>query len=62
MGCKFVFYLMNVRMENAKKLLEERIAVKNVASMVGFRDSNTFIRAYKKFYNETPGEYAKKQE
>lgn len=62
MGCKFVFYLMNVRMENAKKLLEERIAVKNVASMVGFRDSNTFIRAYKKFYNETPGEYAKKLE
>lgn len=56
MGSNFASYLTAVRMEKAKELLNAKSAtVKQVAQQVGFADSNSFIRAYKKFFQTTPG-------
>lgn len=56
MGSNFASYLTAVRMEKAKRLLGAKsVTVKQVAQQVGFADSNSFIRAYKKFFQITPG-------
>lgn len=58
MGSNFATCLTALRMEKAKKLLDdEEQTVKEVAERVGFSDSNSFIRAYKKYYQTTPGKH-----
>lgn len=58
MGSNFATCLTALRMEKAKKLLDdEEQTVKEVAAQVGFSDSNSFIRAYKKYYQTTPGKH-----
>lgn len=57
-GMGFMQYLLSVRMEKAKKLLENShppLPVADVASEVGFNDYSYFIQMYKKFYGATPG-------
>lgn len=57
-GTGFTQYLLSVRMEKAKKLLETsplELSVAEVASEVGFNDYSYFIQMYKKFYGATPG-------
>ena len=54
-GTTFSAYLAAFRMEQAKQLLENTgMSVKQIAEKVGFNDSGTFIRAYKKYYKQTP--------
>lgn len=58
-GTSFSAYLASFRMERAKELLENTgMTVKQVAEKVGFNDSGTFIRAYKKYYKQTPRKHS----
>lgn len=45
-----------IRIEEAEKLLAEGLSVVEVAERVGFRESSTFIRAFKKATGITPGQ------
>ena len=55
-GENFTTYLTAFRMEKAKeKLSQKDMSIKQVAAEVGFSDSSSFIRAYKKYYHSTPG-------
>jgi len=58
-GMKFSAYLLNVRMEKARQLLEKApdLPVSEVAAEVGFNDYSYFIQTYKKVYGETPGKF-----
>jgi AraC-like DNA-binding protein len=51
-------FINTTRLEKAKLLLsEKRYSVNEVASMVGFGNNGTFIRAFKKYEGITPGKY-----
>lgn len=59
-GVNFSEYLIRTRMINAKEfLISNKYKIKEIAAMVGYRDANYFIRAYKKYYGYTPDEYRK---
>ena len=58
-GKSLLSYINMVRMDQAEKLLQESYSVVEVAEMVGFRDSATFIRAFKKVKGVTPGQMKK---
>lgn len=61
-GTSFVGYLTSVRLESAKLLLVETDKkIEQIAEETGFYSSGTFIKAFKKYYNETPGAYRKRQ-
>jgi len=49
-------YLNAVRVDAAKKLLQEGKSVNEVAAMVGFTNSGTMIRIFKKIVGITPGQ------
>ena len=53
-------YINTVRIEHAEQLLTEGKSVVEVAERTGFRDSGTFIRAFKKKKGITPGQLKKK--
>lgn len=62
-GNNFASYLTAIRMEKAKEYLENTdMTVKEVSSAVGFTESNSFIRAFKKYYRTTPGKLNIKKE
>jgi len=51
-----VDYLYDVRIDHATALLlEPDLKITDVARMVGFVDSNAFIRIFKKWKGTTPG-------
>jgi len=57
---KFSEYLMEFRIRQAAKLLEERkIKVIDAAMSVGYKDMPTFIKKFKAVYGVTPSEYRK---
>jgi len=57
---KFSEYLMEYRIRQAAKLLEERkIKVIDAAMSVGYKDMPTFIKKFKAVYGVTPSEYRK---
>lgn len=57
-GANFTEYLMTVRMENAKKeLAASDRKVSEIAKMVGYPNPHSFIRIFKKYTGNTPGEY-----
>lgn len=57
-GESFTAYVMNVRLQKAAVLItDKKYSVKEVSEMVGFLDSNYFIRSFKKAYGVTPGKY-----
>lgn len=61
-GEKFVDYLVKIRMEQAKKLLQSsRDSVQDIGSMVGYTHAISFIRAFKKYTGVTPGDYRKQE-
>ncbi|MCY9663935.1 AraC family transcriptional regulator [Paenibacillus alginolyticus] len=61
-GEKFVDYLVKIRMEHAKKLLQSsRDSVQNIGGMVGYTHAISFIRAFKKYTGVTPGDYRKQE-
>lgn len=62
-GTSFSEYLSEVRMRKALDLLlHSDCRVKQIAGMVGYKDSNYFIRSFKKKYKVTPDEFRKKRE
>lgn len=59
-GNSLLNYINTVRIEHAEQLLEDGISVAEAAERTGFRDSGTFIRAFKKKRGITPGLLKKK--
>lgn len=59
-GINFSEFVNRIRINNAKKILEEqKIKIKDLSVTVGYRDSNTFIKVFKGFTGVSPGEYRK---
>ncbi|MDF2647301.1 MAG: hypothetical protein K0Q73_3106 [Paenibacillus sp.] len=62
-GEKFVDYVAYVRIENAKRLLEETdLSIREIGERSGYVHSFSFIRVFKKEVGSTPGDYRKKLE
>ena len=62
-GMTLYKYLMGVRMEHAKYLLEEnRLSVSEIASGIGYPNANSFTRAFRKYASQAPTAYRHKQE
>ncbi|BBI31208.1 helix-turn-helix domain-containing protein [Cohnella abietis] len=60
-GMKFVEYVSEVRMEKSiQMLLETEDTIQDIGRAVGYDQSLTFIRVFKKHAGETPGQYRKK--
>lgn len=59
-GGSLLEYINTVRITHASEFLEQGYSVVEVAQMSGFRDSGTFIRAFKKKMGVTPGQMKKK--
>ncbi len=54
----FTSYLMEYRIKEAKKLLEQpTVNVKDVGKAVGYMDSTYFTRVFKRITGITPTEY-----
>ncbi|WP_199615856.1 response regulator [Paenibacillus alkalitolerans] len=58
-GISFSQYLISVRLNHARKMLEfgGALSVSEVARAVGFNDYSYFIQMYKKHFGETPGKH-----
>lgn len=57
-GENYVEYLNRIRIENAKKMMNESDkSMKEICFSVGFSDPNYFSRAFKKYEGVTPTEY-----
>lgn len=57
-GVGLLDYINRVRIENAKTFLKERnTSIADIATKVGYYNSNTFIRTFKKYEGITPGKY-----
>jgi two-component system response regulator YesN len=62
-GMTYKDYLIKLRMEKAKQLLKEgKKAIKEISLEVGYTDQNYFSRAFKKYYDKSPKEFAFKKE
>ncbi|UKS25096.1 AraC family transcriptional regulator [Paenibacillus sp. HWE-109] len=62
-GMKFVDFLMDLRIGKAKKLLTETdLAQMMIAQQLGYSNSITFGRMFKRIVGVTPGDYRKKHE
>jgi len=54
-------YLMDIRLEHAKYLLEETARpVSDIALAVGYPNANSFTRAFHHYVSQTPGQYRDK--
>ncbi|AEI40606.1 helix-turn-helix domain-containing protein [Paenibacillus mucilaginosus] len=61
-GQNFIDFLMSLRMEHAKQLLREsEVSVQDISEMVGYVNTTSFIRAFKKFVGLSPGQYREAQ-
>ena len=61
-GVNFIEYLTGLRMEEAKRLLEDTdLSIKEVCSEVGYSDPNYFSRNFKKYEGTTPTEAREKK-
>ncbi|MEK4061920.1 MULTISPECIES: helix-turn-helix domain-containing protein [unclassified Paenibacillus] len=57
-GVNVIDYINQYRIEQAKKILQEdELNVQEVSERVGFLNSNSFIRVFKKYEGITPGQY-----
>ena len=57
-GVGLLSYIHQVRLKHAKELLaEKKYSIKEIATMVGFNDSTSFIRTFKKHEGVSPGRY-----
>lgn len=60
-GMKFIEFVTKVRMDKAMELLAETDeTIQDIGRNVGYDQSLTFIRVFKKHTGETPGQYRKK--
>lgn len=54
-------YLIKVRLNRAKQLLEnQQVTVKEAAEIVGYQDAYHFSKLFKKYYGKSPSEFVKK--
>lgn len=60
MGYSFHDYITQIRLDEAKKMLQEDINLDTISETVGFGDYSTFYRIFKKEYGITPTEYRQK--
>ena len=59
-GMSFSHHLTRIRIENAKRLLENHtLSVTNVGTHTGFRNSSDFARVFKSVTGMTPSQYRK---
>ncbi len=57
-GQNFTDYLISVKMDNAKRLLQEsRYKTYEISEMVGYSNAKNFTRTFKSYYGKTPSEY-----
>jgi AraC-like DNA-binding protein len=56
-GVGLLEYINALRVEEGKKLLAWGQSITKTAELTGFRDSNAFIRVFKKLTGVTPGQY-----
>ena len=56
-GSNFVDILARIRMEKAKKLLDEGVRVVEVGEQVGYSDYTYFYQVFKRFEGISPSEY-----
>ncbi|MBO6240938.1 MAG: helix-turn-helix domain-containing protein [Butyrivibrio sp.] len=60
-GLNFIEYLTNIRIDKAKKLLEDTdLSIKEICISCGYTDPNYFSRSFKKNVGVTPTEYKDK--
>jgi AraC-like DNA-binding protein len=60
-GETFSNYLEKTRMEHAIRLLREnRLSINEIVEQVGYSNTNTFYKAFKRIYGASPREYQKK--
>ncbi|MBR3932920.1 MAG: helix-turn-helix transcriptional regulator [Clostridia bacterium] len=59
----FIGYVLELKLKEAKRLLEETpgIKVKDVAAHLGYTNTISFIRLFKKKTGLTPGEYRREK-
>lgn len=59
MGDNFKNYLSIYRIEKAKELMEynKELKIKELAVLIGYNSSNTFIRIFRKYEGVSPGKY-----
>jgi AraC-like DNA-binding protein len=50
-------FLLRLRMERAKLLMQERLTIEQVASSVGFADALYFSKQFRKWYGCSPSEF-----
>lgn len=62
MGIKLIDYIHHIRIEEASRLLRDTsYTVEQIAHIVGYQSALTLTRAYKRYYNISPGSARKKQ-
>jgi YesN/AraC family two-component response regulator len=60
-GTRFNDYRLNIKMDKAKEYLEETpYRIKQIAYMLGYENSESFVRMFKKKTEMTPSEYRKR--
>ena len=59
----FIDYVLEIKLKEAKRLLEKSpdIKIKDVALMLGYTNTISFIRLFKRKLGITPGEYRRKK-
>lgn len=57
-GCGILSYIQQVRVEQAKRLLNSTRPVKEIAQMVGFSTPASLIRSFKKWEGTTPAQFS----
>jgi AraC-like DNA-binding protein len=60
-GAGLLEYINTLRIEEGKRLLARGQSIVKTAEMTGFRDSNAFIRVFKKLTGLTPGQYKERE-
>ena len=62
-GASPISYLINIRLERAKKLLETNpdMSIQEAASLVGYEDTYHFSKLFKKHYGHAPSHYKAKK-
>lgn len=56
-GLNMSQYMLNLKMEEAVKLLKQGISHTNIAERLGYQDVTYFYKVFKKYYGCTPGAY-----
>jgi two-component system response regulator YesN len=60
-GSNLTAYIQRVRLEKARKLLEEtHMSIGEIGASVGFQNDNYFVKLFKKWHGETPGAFRRR--